>query len=736
MRRLPALLLLIASTAWAEQNPSAPRFRAGAEVIAIDVTVLDRTGGPVADLTADDFTVTVEGRPRAIQSTQFLRSEKATTPRVARPDESTNNDPASGRLLLIVTDDATMRSGSQAVVASAGVVIDHLGPGDLVGVAHIPDGGGVPFTTDRARVINELKRVRPATPQFRSGASVYISEALDFDGQQRLQWPAAVMRECGAEGDSPVFRLCLANLQQAARTMLMDESMKTNATIRGLERLMKSLAPTGQPVTLILISESLVIARDPAALANLAEACAEARVTLHVIQPAPPTAQMTARGYPSDPVSDTQLHAEGLELMAARTRGEFHRAVSTGAAIFEQIGREVEGYYLLGIEPAAEDRREPRRRVDVKVRRPGLTVRARSMFALDRVTPEPSLDATVRLRQMLEAPVPEKGVPIRITARTLGSDTAQVRVLVAAEVGEPTDQRARYHVGLIAIDSEGAVKSRTAATTVLAPARDGRQSASLFTTSLLLDPGEYSLRLGVIDETGRSGSVHHGLRAGMREWPRGWRTSDLIVANQPSADEFPPFNASSIIDTAGVAIVLEVRHDEADRLNRVTVRFDVDGEVVEGRAAPAARGARQPVRSFASLIGLSKTGEHRLRATVAAPDAEAIVIERTFSYEPALADPLDPLDPGVTRAFIETLERQQRISPSLAAFVSQAKAGQFVAAPEANTRPDGDLAMVTFVGGLAAMRDNKPALARALFQQTLRKAPGFEGALFYLSQLK
>lgn len=44
--------------------------------------------------------------------------------------------------------------------------------------------------------------------------------------------------------------------------------------------------------------------------------------------------------------------------------------------------------------------------------------------------------------------------------------------------------------------------------------------------------------------------------------------------------------------------------------------------------------------------------------------------------------------------------------------------------------------MVTFVGGLAALRDNKPALARVLFQQTLRKAPGFEGALFYLAQLK
>ena len=115
------------------------------------------------------------------------------------------------------------------------------------------------------------------------------------------------------------------------------------------------------------------------------------------------------------------------------------------------------------------------------------------------------------------------------------------------------------------------------------------------------------------------------------------------------------------------------------------------------------------------------------------PGEEAIAIERTFSYDPPLADPLDP---RVTRRFIETLERQAQVSPALAAFVARAKDGEFVQPPDADARPDGDIAMVTFVGGLAALRDSKPALARVLFQQTLRKAPGFEGALFYLAQLK
>lgn len=728
MQRLLIAFVLLASHA-AAQTPAQPRFRSGAEVIAIDVTVIGRDGTPVAGLTAADFDVSVEGKPRAIQSAQFLRSDPA--PRLARGDESTNADPASGRLLLIVTDDASLRTGSYAVVESATAVLKHLGPGDLVGVTHLPEGGGVPFTADRARVMAELKRLRPATAQVtRTDTTVYISEALDYDGQQRYQWPAAVARECGAEADSPVFRLCMLNLQQTARTVLIETSMRTNDALRGLERLMKSLEPSGQPVTVVFISGSLVLARDPGALANLAEACAEARVTLHVVQPAPPVAEMTARGFPSDPVSDTQLNLEGLEQMAARTRGAFHRAVSTGEAIFDQIGREISGYYLLGIEPSDDDRRKPRRRVDVKVRRPGLTVRARSMFALNNRSAALAVDPPARLKQMLEAPVQVKGVPLRITTRIISGDGNQVRVLIAGEVGEATDQRARYHVGLIAIDGNGVVKSRSAAATVLVPARRGVQSPSLFTTSLLLEPGDYSVRLAVVDESGRSGSVHHTVHARLHEWPRGWRTSDLIVANRPAANEFPPFNASSIVDSPQVAAVLDVLHDDQAVVDEAQVRFEIGGESVAATGGAVTRRSGKFARSFSALVSPPRSGELQLRGIVSATGVEPITLERAFAFEPPTTDPLDL---SVIRGFIEMLERRHQVSPSLTAFVATAKSGNFAPPPDAESRPAADVAMVTFIGGLAALRENKPALARALFQQTLRTAPGFEGATFYLA---
>ncbi|HEY0876201.1 MAG TPA: VWA domain-containing protein [Vicinamibacterales bacterium] len=57
-----------------QQPPQqAPIFRTGAEIVRVDVTVLDRSGKPVLDLKADDFAVFEDGVPQKIQSFQLVR---------------------------------------------------------------------------------------------------------------------------------------------------------------------------------------------------------------------------------------------------------------------------------------------------------------------------------------------------------------------------------------------------------------------------------------------------------------------------------------------------------------------------------------------------------------------------------------------------------------------------------------------------------------------------------------
>jgi len=81
-RELVTRLVLLAALCLAVHRISAQQstFRSGVEVVQIDVSVVDRQGTPAGDLRPEDFQVTVDGRPRAIVSAQFIRYQTRTTP--------------------------------------------------------------------------------------------------------------------------------------------------------------------------------------------------------------------------------------------------------------------------------------------------------------------------------------------------------------------------------------------------------------------------------------------------------------------------------------------------------------------------------------------------------------------------------------------------------------------------------------------------------------------------------
>jgi VWFA-related protein len=66
------LALAIAVTLVPQDPQRPPIFRTGAELVRVDVTVIDSKGHPVTTLTADDFTVEEDGAPQKIQSFKFI----------------------------------------------------------------------------------------------------------------------------------------------------------------------------------------------------------------------------------------------------------------------------------------------------------------------------------------------------------------------------------------------------------------------------------------------------------------------------------------------------------------------------------------------------------------------------------------------------------------------------------------------------------------------------------------
>lgn len=632
---LVAIAAAIAGVTLSAQQPQT--FRSRTEIVPIEVTVLDASGNPVADVQAAEFEVLVGGRRRSIQSAQFIRTEPTAVTRPAREAAtSTNELPASGRLLLIVVDESNLRPGSNLnVVRAAGKLLERLSPGDAVGLTRMPDGGGVAFTHDRARIVAGLEAVTGKPPRARASRyTVYLSEADDFADTQRFQWPAALRRECG-DPATPGYELCVGGVQMEARDFLLHEELKRATFTTTLLRLINALAASRMPVTIVVISEGLYVQRDLGVFSGIAAAAAAARVSLQVVRPMSSGFGPGATGFSSDPTADNELSRFGLERLAGELRGTVHEVSSTGAITFDAISRELSGYYLLGVEPAEEDQRSRARSLKVNVNRRGVTVRARSAFAM---APEPTVarDALEQLREMLKSPVPQPGLPMKVSTMVVSAPGGNARLLVSAEIGDPIDARAAYHVGFLLLDSRGEAMTSSAGTLPLEPSRAGIASPALFSTSHTVEPGEYSIRIAAIGPDGRAGSVHHTLQAALSKARAGIEVSDLLVTTPPPANRFPLFTPSAIVDGPMITALVELVHDKAAVLDATTVRFEIAGHALPAKAEPASRGAKHYRRTFTVITPLAlAAGEYELRAVVTTPGEAPWTTTRAFRFEPA-----------------------------------------------------------------------------------------------------
>lgn len=122
------LLLLLVGGMWGQQTEPPPEieFRAGATQVSLDVSVLDKTGRPVTELSAQDFVVLDEGKPAAVAYAGGSR------------------DALDVALLLDVS--GSMKQFLRDLAASARTGLENLRPEDRVAVLSF--GRGVMLEED------------------------------------------------------------------------------------------------------------------------------------------------------------------------------------------------------------------------------------------------------------------------------------------------------------------------------------------------------------------------------------------------------------------------------------------------------------------------------------------------------------------------------------------------------------------------------------------------------------
>src|SRR5262245_21926591 len=112
MRSLIGGFVLATAAVLSAQDKPAPApaaqppqtFKSSVDLVPVDVNVVDRDGRPIADLTAQDFSLKVDGKPRRIASAQFVAVTRNVEREPINPDYSANPKSAGARLVMLVVD--------------------------------------------------------------------------------------------------------------------------------------------------------------------------------------------------------------------------------------------------------------------------------------------------------------------------------------------------------------------------------------------------------------------------------------------------------------------------------------------------------------------------------------------------------------------------------------------------------------------------------------------------------
>lgn len=641
-------LMAAGLVAWAfapiagQTPPSSPQptFRAGVELIAIDAAVVDDRGYPVPGLTAEDFEVSVDGRPRRIVSAELIRLTPAdpgpaTRSTVQRLGYSTNEGGGGGRLVLLMFDlegigGDSIREARQAALR----LLDQLSENDRVGVLAYPNGPRVDFTTDRRQVREAVSSISPRrTPVFRSEFSVGLHEAMEIERGEPETLRLVVDRECESfKRNAFGFQACQAEVEQLARATAVTIRARTDALFATLRSLLGAFAQIEAPKTVVWISSGVTLEEQRTETIEIARLAAASRTTLYALHLEGAAGGDAASERPSVRVlSDRNVLRDGMATIVSAARGALFSAIGQSDAA-ARIAREMSAYYLLTVEPERGDRDGRSHRIDVRVRRPGVTVRARQEFTIDgaatAATPEQRLAAIIR------QPAPAVELPVKVaTYCTRAPESRDIRLVIAAEFGSGSEPQPAA-MGFVLLDRDDKVVASSFQQYRAAPVGTAVPAPLQISTAAQVPSGEYRLRLAVLDTDGRAGSVEHPVSARLAA-AGDIEVADLVLSPVGGANRSVQVRADVAVTTHPFGAYLELYPRTDAAAQNVQVRFEVaeteSGPALAGadaRVMPAREQGRLAAQGLLPLDGLSP-GDYVARAVVTA-GGRSVVRARPF----------------------------------------------------------------------------------------------------------
>jgi VWFA-related protein len=386
----------------AQQQAPRPTFRAGVDLVRVEVQVVDRDGIPVTPLGLTDFEVKIDGRKRPVVSADLINYDPALIAKsvVPAPSLAELGKRPSDRMFILAVDEASLKPGDAMVAAQAGrKFIDTLHETDYIGLYKFPlIERQLDLTHGHAAVKLALSKLTGSFMEVRAEFNLRPSEIVDITANDYDAWQVVARRECHADDVT-----CPDRIVTEARTSASYAEADAATRVHSLRYLLDALATVAGRKTLVVISGGMFSAdrtagrpNNDSMMARLGQEAAVANTWLYVLHlDSSLVDSLTRPGgrspAPGDPhpffssARDGQIQALGLERLAGAAGGGYIRIqAGTPDYAFGRVLRESAAYYLLGVQPEDRDRDGRLHFIRTTVKAKGATVRGRTHVIIPR----------------------------------------------------------------------------------------------------------------------------------------------------------------------------------------------------------------------------------------------------------------------------------------------------------------------------------------------------------------
>ena len=389
----------------ADQGQTSPQgttpaavFRTGINFVRVDVIVSDKSGKTLADLKPGDFEITEDGKPQAIEAFKLVKLDGGVAPTADGPprqirtdaDEELEASRDDVRLFGIFLDDYHVRKAASVTVRDpvTRFIETQLGPSDMVGVMH-------PLTPlESVRMTRNHSVVIRAVQQFRGSKYDYVPEN-EFE-QQYANYPAETVEYVRNQVSFSAIKALIVHmggLKEGRKALILVSEGYSNMLPPQLRDPIASLPGLGNPQrgnagagfndpnedrAAFFASQSLEFY-----MQGVYEVASRYNVAIYTVDPR----GLGAFEFDIDQTVNVQTDRqylrsaqETLKSLALETDG---RAILNRNDLdvgMKQIVRDSSAYYLLGYNSTLAKSDGKFHAIGVKVRRPGVQVRARKGY--------------------------------------------------------------------------------------------------------------------------------------------------------------------------------------------------------------------------------------------------------------------------------------------------------------------------------------------------------------------